>query len=260
MAVAGVLAVAMYAGIQVRAGSADVSSAEPAAAALNFEPAMAGRADETAVAVRQTFSDSSKAATVVVIGDSTGDEPSEWVYRVGTWASEQFNRPVVLHPWDLGTSQYGPPVTLGSGAGQPLTIWNGSAAGEKMQYSRNMLDKLLPPAPVDAVFISHAHNQGVTEVVGPLNELTYAIEGHQPDAKLVFIGQNPNRQPNDPTRQDEKVAQVLDFVGTAYPAIDVLAAFNATPDPNALLKDMQHPNDAGSQLWADTVIGWLSAT
>jgi len=260
LVVSAVVAALLFVGIKARSDAAVATPGVGYTAPVAQAPAGSGNAEAAAKIVRNIFSDSSKPSSVAIIGDSTGDEPAEWVYRLGRWASEKFNRPVILHPWDLNAAQYGAygaPVTLGEGAGEPLTIWNGSAPGKSIQYSTDMLRSLLPQEPIAAVFISHGHNQGVTDVIGPLERLTAAVLEAQPDAGLVLIGQNPNRQP-DETKQAEKVTQVLNFVGTTYPAIDVFSAFNASPDPNSLLKDSQHPNEQGSQLWAQTVQDWLT--
>lgn len=209
---------------------------------------------------RNAFSDVSAPQAIAVIGDSTGDEPDEWVYRVGTWASAQYNRTVILHRWDSVANRYiDPPVVLGTGAGAPLDIWNASAPGKDAEYSAVNLPVMLA-SPVSTIFISHGHNQATSTASRSVELLTRAALNRQGSAQAVVIGQNPNRVPDD-TDQQAKVEAILGYAASAQlPSIDVLAAFNRAGDPNGLLEDKQHPNTAGSQVWADTVIGWLSAS
>lgn len=224
-------------------------------------PELTRTAESDAALIRSAFSDTTRDSAVVVLGDSTGDAPDEWVYRVGTWASTRYARPVTLMPWNDESRSYGAPVQLGTGPGRPLTIWNASAPGRDAGYARVTLPAMLPPetTPIDAVFFSHGHNQarGLANVRGALASLNGAIAARDSGIPIAVIAQNPNQFP-DQTDQEGKVAAARSFAAEFNrPAIDVFDAFMRTGDSNALMADFQHTNAAGSELWAATVEQWI---
>lgn len=224
-------------------------------------PELTRTAQSDARLIRSAFSDTARDTTVVVLGDSTGDEPDEWVYRIGAWASVRYARPVTLMPWNDGARAYGTPVQLGTGPGRPLTIWNASAPGRDAGYTRVTLPAMLPPeaTTIDALFVSHGHNQsrGLANVRGALASLNGAIAARDSGIPIAVIAQNPNKFP-DQTDQAGKVDAARSFADQFdRPTIDVFDAFVRTGDSDALMADSEYPNTAGSELWAATVEQWI---
>ena len=99
-----------------------------------------------------------KSRTILVIGDSSGDERGEWV---DLWAQDLAdNRKVSYHQWDsdagftASAKVYGTSKLFGSD--KPISIWNLSYLGVDADYAQNLID--LPVTP-DAVILSVGHDR-----------------------------------------------------------------------------------------------------
>ncbi|WP_445995976.1 SGNH/GDSL hydrolase family protein [Okibacterium fritillariae] len=196
---------------------------------------------------------------VTVLGDSTGDEPGEWVDVAMRQIATEQNRPLIVHPWDNQLVGYLPEVLHNAGApGAPLIVWNGSARGKTPAYSLAHLAVMAPEKP-DVVIVNHGLNNVRNPAdVGPqLSALLGTINRQWPaSVGYAAILENP--------RFDEWAAahaQVIDTVTgwlRANPtvlAIDVHSAYEATGNAiGLLLPDHLHPSLEGSALTAATVL------
>lgn len=192
---------------------------------------------------------------ITVLGDSTGNDGDEWVAALARTISDEKGRTVVYNAWDALTATYKAPLTFGAGLSeQPVTVWNGSAAGKGPYYSKMNLPAIAPQAS-DVLIVSHGHN--FTDAVsGPAKESQLidvtAAQWAVPPAVAVVI-QNPT------TTAAEAQANKLDavaatFADTGYTVIDVASAFRAQPDLAPLLQtDGVHPSAAGQAIWSATV-------
>lgn len=195
---------------------------------------------------------SSDPLVVAVLGDSTGNDPFEWV---ALWANSlAVDRAVTVHGWDDQTLAYGPETVL-STVGPEVEIWNMSAPGRPAGYAVDMIRKAVPERP-DLVIYNYGHNNTAGDI-GPGIELSMdAIRSlHGGGVESVLIAQNPSVT-DLAERQEETVWRVSSFVGPVLdaPVIDVFGAFAEADVPvRRLLLDGTHPNEEGQQLWADTV-------
>ncbi len=95
------------------------------------------------------------ALTISVLGDSTGDEPGEWV---DLWARELSKRgTVTLHFWDGATDDWKAHPTVYPGPDRPITVWNGSRSGASYAYPLEHLDRIQPSKPSLTV-LNFGHN------------------------------------------------------------------------------------------------------
>lgn len=185
-------------------------------------------------------------ADVVVLGDSTGDDDGEWVQL---WArSLGSERGAELLVWGAGADRYDSPEALG-GVAADVTVWNGSVSGSRASYALERLDRMLPDG-ADLVLLSYGHNHTVDDVA-EVSALIEAVQRRAPGAVVVVVLQNP--------QVGDANAAVREAVATLAAAQDVATigvdeAFLEDGRPlEALLVDLVHPSDEGSQVWARTV-------
>lgn len=190
-------------------------------------------------------------AQVVVLGDSTGDDDGEWVHL---WAqSLGVERGAELVRWGAGTDGYGSPETLG-GVAPDVTIWNGSVSGSRASYALDRLDRMLPGGGADLVLLSYGHNH-TPDDVAEVAALIETVRGRTPGAVVVVVLQNPQiGDSNAPVRETVATLAAEHDVAT----IGVDEAFLRDGRPlEALLVDLVHPSDEGSEVWARTVASAL---
>ncbi|SEC59745.1 hypothetical protein SAMN04489806_3313 [Paramicrobacterium humi] len=201
---------------------------------------------------------------IAVAGDSTGNEPGEWVDLAFRRLAVETDRPLVEHPWNLESNAYDPEITANSDAANaPLIVWNGSASGKTAAYSLEHIDTLLPKRP-DILIINHGlNNVRKPRAVGPeFSNLLAAVEQRWPaSVGYAVILENPRFD-----KWHEAHKRVLEDVRawaaprTNVLLIDVNAAYLAAEAGPAsfLVGDRLHPNPSGSALTAGTVLDALT--
>ena len=211
---------------------------------------------------RDRLADAGRPFVVTVIGDSTGDQPGEWVDLTFRELAEEYDRPLIQHPWDILTDSYLPEIrTNDDAASAPIIVWNGSASGKTGQYSLAHFETLVPAQPDVVIFNHGLNNVPKPETVAPqLTALVAEIERYWPETVgYAAILENP--------RLDDWAAQhtaVIDNVtrwlseNQAVRTIDANAAYLAAASTELLLlPDLLHPSPSGSALTAATVLGEL---
>lgn len=196
--------------------------------------------------------------TMTVIGDSTGNEPGEWVYLLAEEWSKRYNRPVIIHNWSIDSNSFADATTVGSGANAAIEIWNSSASGKDGVYSLKHFDKIAVQRP-DLVVISHGHNvasaQDAALQVHDLEDFVSAKWSANPPSLAVTL-QNP-RVDDEAARMDSIVARLRAGWGSTQPAtlIDVYGAYKKHGDIASLVKEADgfHPNEAGEQVYFETI-------
>lgn len=190
-------------------------------------------------------------ATILVIGDSTGNNASEWVYLLGDRLAAQTGRPVTIRPWSDEDTAYGQDVST-PGSGAPITILNYSAPGRGPDYALENFNKAATERP-DLAIINHGHNPSGPDLDNALGRIALRLttQWDQPPAIMATI-QNPR---TDNAAQSEAAIRAARNFGDRRPdvtMIDVAAAFEKQ-GTEALLGDGVHPNAAGQQVWTETV-------
>lgn len=195
---------------------------------------------------------------LAVVGDSTGNEATEWVRLVAAWLAARYPAYTVLHRlWNETGVNYDAATTIQTGTGsKTLTIYNASTSGKNATYSTPLLASQLPVAP-HAVILNYGHNSGVSVVRADNYTLIRAIREKYPFATVVLTAQNP-RGPADAGYADSLTRGHVNIAlaqEEGLGLINVFQAFLSNPTYTAdwLLGDLLHPNTAGSARWAQEV-------
>lgn len=193
------------------------------------------------------------------LGDSTGNEVTEWIYLLAVSIAADWPRwTVVYRLWNDGTLAYDAPITVQTGTGsRTLTIYNASVAGfttDDWQGSRAAaaIYALTP----DLMVLSLGHNE---QILGAdlwhsrYVALTESLTEGLPSADLLLVMQNPESANTYQQQRWDVYREIAARRG--YGLVEVGQAFLDT-DPaltSLLLGDGIHPNATGSALWRDTV-------
>lgn len=218
-------------------------------------------------------------AHMLVVGDSTGNEPSEHVYLEAIDLGKQFPRYTVHYRlWNDTSRVYAAPVVIQTGTGDNppvLTIWNASVSGfSPLHFIAERYPQITDPilaTPPDLIMISHAHN--MFDVTTPnlrasfqpnMLVLTEELTRTFPAAGVIVMSQNPEFVAPRETWMNIKATEAQDLCARrGYGFIDVHQAFLDTGNPRDYVQsDGVHPTTSGefngSRLWADTVMGALT--
>ena len=232
------------------AGPSPVSPAGTSSASAADPPDAISGGAVTAGDLRAIVS-SRGALTISVLGDSTGDEPGEWV---DLWARDLSKHgTVTLHFWDGATDGWKAHPTVYPGPDRPITVSNGSRSGASYAYPLEYLDRIQPSKPSFTV-LNFGHNLAPERADKGAAELLAAADAKwSARVPAAIVLQNPSLGMWE-EHTAGSVAALRDWAPRAgYPAIDVNAAFRTRGDLPGLLTDDVHPNSAGQRLWADTV-------
>lgn len=230
------------------------AAATPSASAAAPSAGASGESFPPATRAVAGLADTTEPWVLTVIGDTTGTASDKWVHLVGAELAAKYGRPVVIHDWYLELNRYAGETVLGGGTGQPIVIWNGSAAGSGPEYSLEHLDVLMPEES-DLVIINHGHSSDPAAMATALPAVADRIPK---DSALAITLQN-SRTRTDPRRQTEIVHLLRShWADESVTLIGVYDAFAATGDVSGLLQeDGMNPNRRGQQLWAETVLRTL---
>ena len=214
------------------------------------------------VDARDLLQDADRPFVVQVIGDSTGNEPGEWVDVAFRALASELDRPLVQHPWDVLSSAYLEPIRSNENAPHALLeVWNGSASGKTAEYSLANFAALIPVEP-DLVILNHGLNNVLepAQVGEQFTALVAEIERHWPSQiGYAALLENP-RLDQYSAAHDDVIAHVTSWLAEHQEvrAVDVHSAYLMSSDVTTLLlPDLLHPTPAGSALTAATVLDAL---
>lgn len=183
-------------------------------------------------------------ASLVVIGDATSNENSEWVNVLGRQLSRSQHVRVQRVDQDDPT-RYLDPVDFGDGE-EVIDVWNDST-NEPKALDAASAAKLLP-ANTNMVLISRGRGADANSITGDLDRTLAAVRSVRPKASVAVV-----LQPDDGD-STEALTKVSTWAGDRrLPVIDVAGAFARTNDQGALLDGDGQPTDAGRTLWAEVV-------
>lgn len=197
---------------------------------------------------------------ILVVGDSTGDATTEWVYLFGQWLGGQHpTHSVSYRVWNSSTLVYDPAISLGTGSGsRTIRIWNASVSGSRPTSWTGDWFPAIAGSNADIVLWSHGHNIYLSNAEPRLirGDFLACMEPARqalPTAIHAMVIQNAHR---DDTLTETLVAPVIRAICNDRGdtgVIDVCAAFLAAGKTPSLYLDNIHPNAAGEALWAQTV-------
>jgi lysophospholipase L1-like esterase len=198
---------------------------------------------------------------LVVAGDSTGDEESEWVYQLALALERRYPAYTVnYYLWDRKHQAWpsSPDVfQWGSGA-STLNVWNMSVSGSQENYARAYAESQIVPKHPDLLLVSYGHNDGpeTARFRWGVESLVESVAVGTPETEIALIAQNPER---DNSYQDDRAAELAMLAAQMNLGfVNVWGAFENTGDPGAYLEaDGIHPNGAGYSIWLATVLAQL---
>lgn len=196
---------------------------------------------------------------ILVIGDSTGNETTEWVYLFGQWlVTEYQTHSVSYRLWDDGGGVYAAPVTLGTGSGpRTIHIWNASVAGAASFYFTGSKQAAAVDAvPADLIVFNMGKNNVVgTQSIMERGEFLQGIEAarlSKPSAAVATFLQSPNRDDNEMASGVAEMAAAANLYGDVR-VLDAYSKFIALNKDPSLYTDNIHPSASGTQLWLETI-------
>lgn len=242
------LVVALYAVWVIRhvGSSPPAGAAVPAPRATPTATARATAAPKAPPSLRTFRTAVADARTILVIGDSTGDGPGEWV---DLWAQDLGgSREVTLHNWEVGAQDFSA-SPLVYGFGQALDLWNLSSPDIGADPAQQLGS--VPTTP-GAVILNVGHDRDPSSLRRTIRTTTAAIADRWGEVPCAWVLQNPATQDAD---RQEAAVDVVRALATKQrvPVIDVHRAFRRADDLGALLADGTRPSPTGSRLWADTM-------
>jgi hypothetical protein len=243
---AGVL-VAVYAAWVIRnvgASTPDDSAPPVPVETLSERPTPSPTAPPSLAAFRAVLGD---AGSVLVVGDSTGNDPGEWV---DLWAQDLAgSRQVTLRQWQAGAEQFAEaPLVYGSGRG--VEIWNLSYPGVRADYAQRLQE--VPKAP-GVVILSIGHDRSPQALRRAVRTTSEAIDDRWGEVPTAWVLQNPSTGETEQQQKDAVTFLRSLAMTERVPVIDVHRAFRKAGSLDGFLLDASSPNDRGSRLWADTV-------
>lgn len=206
-------------------------------------------------------------ATLVLLGDSTANETTEWFYLTLIDLGLQFpNYTITYYLWDDATQAYGAASTIQTGTGRTLTVYNGSVPGSGANYiygsqAITRMPKMIPVSPTTVIF-SYGYNWGAATYRYEILRALRTVRGVHPTSDFIAVSQPP-RATTDAGAANHlaRVADVRAVAGEeGLGLIDATQAFINYGNYNELISaDGIHPLPAGSRVWADEAIRVLNA-
>ncbi|MGM7671240.1 SGNH/GDSL hydrolase family protein [Microbacterium sp. A93] len=239
---------------EATAGSGEASPS-PTATETAEEEAPADPVEAATTAARDVVHGSDD-AVINVLGDSTSNTSSEWVYR---WAEALgAEASVSVHTWNPESGTWFPQAREYGEGERTITIWNASANEGTPGFPLELNDMIEPEA--DLTILSYGHFGAPEAVASSLDELLGTLDaGGEEAAPVVLTAQNPALATWSGYADTNRDAMRAAAEENELPVIDVFAAFEEAGDWESLLTDQINPNNDGQQLWADTVTEFFAA-
>jgi hypothetical protein len=191
------------------------------------------------------------------IGDSTGNEASEWIYLLsGQLAADYPALSVQYHLINDTTGSYDAAVTIQTGTGsRTLHIWNCSVAGATTRFFTGTKFAYFSTLNPVLTVISLGHNEGSIDYLWHPQYAGFveAVAEALPFSSIMLVAQNPETAN---TYQQQRTEVYREYAGSrGYGFVDITQAFLTYPSwQSALIAvDGIHPNPTGSQFWADSI-------
>ena len=189
-------------------------------------------------------------ASILVMGDGSGNETDEWV-RLWTENYLAKDHQVRYHIWDPQNKRYD--SMGGSGSGRAIaTVWNASMTAPNLSTEDNRVAKAWQPT--DVVILSYGHRNAASAIPDRLTAIRKAIKAQDPNAIVLVMIQNPDPTATEATQRETTKAVEKWAKDASLDTINVYDAFISDPTPRYQLVEADgSPTPLGSALWARTV-------
>ena len=226
---------------QTPSASASSASASPSTTA---RAGLAGIAD---------IIDSPDGASILVIGDGSGNQSDEWV---SVWARDHLaeEATVSYSAWDRDAREYADAVELGSSE-RRVAVWNASVGAPDMASEPERIAQAWQDA--DVVLLSYGHRQSADKITGQMDAVLGAVRAQSESVPVAVMIQNPDRASTE-AAQRATTAEIQKWADAeGFPTVDIYTAFIDDPAArNDLVEQDGSPTPQGSELWANT---WAQA-
>lgn len=202
------------------------------------------------------------------LGDSMGNETTEWVYLTAQWLGSQFPAYTVSYRlWNDTNQTYDPAVTIQTGTGShTLTIYNCSVPGAGYNYPFTSLTRFTAviPAQPTLTTVAYVANSTQSAYRASMLELSRWVLNNWPGTEYAVVTEPP-KAATDPDFAND-LARSADVRTTAlsegWGLIDVTQPFLDDPNyaTNLLKPGDIHPNDAGTAVWVAQVKRYLGTS
>ena len=207
-------------------------------------------------------------AFAYVMGDSTGNESTEWVYLTTQYLARKYPQYTVLYYlWDDVTGDYLAPSTVSTGLGaNTLHLYNASHPGANAYYFQgDRKTNLYASREFDLILHNLGHNGGTNNDYGLI--YTSHLQGvsglikDQSNAEVVIVLQNFRTAFEEYSLR--AVSAMRDIANLlSLQVIDIYSIFKYKQSIGEIadwMADDVHPNAQGSKAWANAVINQLDA-
>jgi hypothetical protein len=206
-------------------------------------------ASPTGLALANSILSAPSGASVLVIGDGTGDATNEWV---AVWARDHLatKATVSYSAWDWVSRQYA--------TGQTINVWNASVRSPDMALEPARIAQAWQTSSL--VLLSYGHRRAPGTITAQMDAVLAAIRAKNATVPIVVMIQNPDRADTE-TIQRENTQKIQAWAGAhGFATVDIYSAFMADPTPrNTMVESDGSPSPQGSQLWATTLAEALKA-
>jgi hypothetical protein len=199
--------------------------------------------------------------TILVVSDSTGNETTEWVYRLAQkLADENSSIQVNYYLWNVASNDYSSPVVIGSGA-IVVSLYNAAVSGSRPDYFYGSRFSTMVEgfSALDLVIINHGHNlitqsadvDTLRKRTPQLLELPAMLLRKYEGFGLVYVAQNPRRDDNS---YEPVYRAIVESAGlTGADLADVYSEFIKAGKPASFYNDNIHPSFEGQTLFLDKI-------
>jgi hypothetical protein len=203
-------------------------------------------------------------AVLLVVGDSTGNDLTDWVYLfAGLLGSAWPTHSIEYSLWNDGSNTYNAPTVVSSGSGsRKVSIYNMSVAGWLTVHPLG--DKFVPgirDVQPNLTIINLGHNETMSAGKAQFARfaaLTESIAAACPFTDMIMIAQNPAQTNTNQAFRATVIEELCAVRG--YGFIDVHQHFIDAGMPAGWYADSVHPNATGSAQWAAVVMAHFNYT
>jgi hypothetical protein len=192
---------------------------------------------------------------ISVLGDSTGNDSTEWVAQWGMLLAAQ-GASVQVRTWDHAQADWSPDVVRFGAGERSITIWNGSVSGATPSYPLSFKTLMQPRKPdVTIVNYGHDHRQATAALATEMTNLldSLKVRWGSSDASVVLTVQNPGQGSAAVTSAAQRHEVKRIARERELPVADIDHAFHNVGDLSRLMVNEKHPGPSGSMVWATTV-------